>query len=287
MNPIPGPVVIGGVGGSGTRLIAEMLAALNTYIGADLNEASDNQWFTLLFRRPRWYNRVMTGDPVQISRALALFEAAMTGARALLPEESGFVVGAALDTLAMQPAKPVWALRRMVSLLRVRPRDLNGFARWGWKEPNTYLYLPQLAAFFPRLKFIQVIRHGLDMAYSDNQNQLHNWGRLFGIEPPRTPADVPHASVRFWSAANQSAVEQGERLLGGHFLLLNFDALCVNPQAELPKLLAFLEAEPERDLLERLLHMPRVPASMGRYRQHASAFGADEIAAVRGFGFDV
>ena len=49
--PQAGPVVIGGVGGSGTRLIAQCLKETGFHIGTDLNVANDNLWFTLLFKR--------------------------------------------------------------------------------------------------------------------------------------------------------------------------------------------------------------------------------------------
>ena len=45
------PVAIGGVGGSGTRLIAQLLMELGVYMGSDRNDANDNLWFTLLFKR--------------------------------------------------------------------------------------------------------------------------------------------------------------------------------------------------------------------------------------------
>ena len=45
------PVAVGGVGGSGTRLIAQVLLELGYYLGGDLNESLDNLWFTLLFKR--------------------------------------------------------------------------------------------------------------------------------------------------------------------------------------------------------------------------------------------
>src|SRR6266550_6138718 len=54
------PVAIGGVGGSGTRLVAEILRHLGYYMGRDLNEASDNLWFTLLFRRTELLNATRT-----------------------------------------------------------------------------------------------------------------------------------------------------------------------------------------------------------------------------------
>lgn len=44
-------VAVGGIGGSGTRLVIQIIEALGFYIGADLNKARDNLLFTLLFRR--------------------------------------------------------------------------------------------------------------------------------------------------------------------------------------------------------------------------------------------
>ena len=46
------PVVVGGIGGSGTRVIAEMLVELGCHIGDDLNKSLDNLWFVLLFNYP-------------------------------------------------------------------------------------------------------------------------------------------------------------------------------------------------------------------------------------------
>lgn len=51
-NILPGPVAIGGVGGSGTRVFAEILRGFGFYIGDCLNGALDNLWFTLLCKRP-------------------------------------------------------------------------------------------------------------------------------------------------------------------------------------------------------------------------------------------
>ena len=44
-------VAAGGVGGSGTRLVAELLRGLGLQMGSDLNVSLDTRWFTLLFKR--------------------------------------------------------------------------------------------------------------------------------------------------------------------------------------------------------------------------------------------
>ena len=46
------PVVVGGVGGSGTRVIAQLLQSLDFDMGSDLNESLDDLSFTALFKRP-------------------------------------------------------------------------------------------------------------------------------------------------------------------------------------------------------------------------------------------
>mgnify|MGYP004007565703 CR=1 FL=1 len=65
------PVAIGGIGGSGTRLIASVLRDIGFFLGADLNEASDNLWFTLLFKRMELWP--LEENKEEISRALAIF----------------------------------------------------------------------------------------------------------------------------------------------------------------------------------------------------------------------
>ena len=54
-NTEDAPVVIGGVGGSGTRLPARILIELGYHLGFDLNPACDNLWVSLLLTCPRWH----------------------------------------------------------------------------------------------------------------------------------------------------------------------------------------------------------------------------------------
>ena len=47
-----GPVAVGGVGGSGTRLIASMVSSLGYEMGSNLNHSQDDLTFAVLFKRP-------------------------------------------------------------------------------------------------------------------------------------------------------------------------------------------------------------------------------------------
>ena len=55
------PLVIGGLGGSGTRVVADIVLAQGWYLGQDLNRAKDNLLFTLLFKRPYWRKQLSNG----------------------------------------------------------------------------------------------------------------------------------------------------------------------------------------------------------------------------------
>jgi len=73
------PVIIFGVGGSGTRIMAKLLSELNYYIGNDLNEALDNMTFTFLFRRPSWFFNQSIKDKNEIIHGLNILINTMKG----------------------------------------------------------------------------------------------------------------------------------------------------------------------------------------------------------------
>ncbi|MDX1409058.1 MAG: hypothetical protein R3330_13010, partial [Saprospiraceae bacterium] len=52
------PVIVGGIGGSGTRVVAEILQASGVYLGTYLNAALDNVFFArLITKDPEWWTR--------------------------------------------------------------------------------------------------------------------------------------------------------------------------------------------------------------------------------------
>jgi hypothetical protein len=284
--PLPGPIAVGGVGGSGTRVVAQILMKLGVYLGRDLNISDDNVWFTVLFRNPRWFARA---DDATIRRRIAIFDRAMTGQHALSVGDL-LVVTRAAASIAYQNRnwKNIRYLKRVWTFARAHHVDRGHYTAWGWKEPNTHVYLRHLNAYFSGLRYIHTIRSGLDMAYSGNQQQLHNWGALAGIDLPESEALLPRASLDYWVAANQTVIEFGRAQLGERFYLLNFDALCSRPQPEIDNLLAWLDLPAAEEAGESLYGLPQTPPSVGRYKQHdLSIHRAESLAAVREFGFPV
>lgn len=287
-----GPTVIGGIGGSGTRVIADIVAKAGYHIGTDLNRAKDNLTYTLLFRRPRWFYR-HHDDRKAISTGLALFEKLMLRRRRPSLAEIAFLVRATLSVAIYGHTweglgKGSWPLSRLQQFLvskRVARRDCVG---WGWKEPNSHLLIEHLAAQFPDFRYIHTIRHGLDMAFSRNQKQLYNWGPLYGVARPAHPAEEPSASLKYWIAANDRVYRLRERLGQDRLLIINFDELCRSPADEIPKLLRFLGVELDPAALAEVLAVPRRPSSTGRYRsEDLGQFDATDLQHLPRFGFAI
>jgi hypothetical protein len=278
------PLVIGALGGSGTRVPAQALIAAGAFLGTELNPARDNLVFTALFRRPRWAARA--GD-ARVRRQLDTFVRYMRRHR-YGPADYARFAGAAVDhdpqRSLRESARPLWAAVRR----RPAPRQSQAPV-WGWKEPNSHVFLPQLIERFPGLRYVYMVRHGLDMAHSRNTRQLRVWGDRFGVAAP--PDDDPAATARaqldFWIAATRRALDLGGRL-GERFLVLRYEDLCDAPERELGRVLALggLDAGPER--LAALGAQVRRPASVGRWRERGTGqFGAAQLEAVESLGFDV
>ncbi len=229
MNPPgSGPIVIAGVGGSGTRVVAEIVRGLDVYLGEDLNESSDNLWATLLLRRPNWYLEHGSDRGRAVDDALTVLDGAMNG-RLDVDADVELLLACAGRELRDQGLSETWTRARIDALLE-HGRSGKPRPRWGWKEPNSHVYLDSIGRHFAGARYVHVIRHGLDMAFSANQWQVRTWGWLFGI----TVAERvdPATALDYWLMANHAAIDAATRSFGPRFLLVNYDALCAEPERE-------------------------------------------------------
>ncbi|HET6632965.1 MAG TPA: sulfotransferase [Rhodanobacteraceae bacterium] len=253
------PVAVGGVGGSGTRLVARMLDALGFRLGADRNEADDTLWFTLLFKQ----REVLALDDAAFEARLRLLVGGLTAAGP--PDAAQREL---LDQLCHErlQAPAAWLRQRAATLIEAMA---DGVAeakhdRWGWKEPNTHVVLDRLTRALPRLRYIHVMRSGLDMAWSGNRNQLELWGpALLG----RPVEDTPRDALAYWCAAHRRVLEIGAAM-GRRFLLLDYDAFCQSPGQGVAQLLDFLGQPPAPQRVAQLAALVAAPASLGRHRAH-------------------
>jgi hypothetical protein len=272
-----GPVAIGGVGGSGTRLIAQCLRALGFFMGHDLNEADDNLWFALLFTR----TEILSCSEEEFSELVAIFLKPMTGMGQLAKHQIDLVNQ--LASLDREQHSSNWLRERARSLLSHEPK-MRTDTGWGWKAPNTHIVLDRLREHLKDMKYIQVVRNGLDMAHSQNQNQLKLWGRHF-LKGNYNVS--PYYSLKFWCITHRRVLDIG-RAMGANFLFLNYDDFCLNPERGINQLGGFLGLNCKDRLKTTLFPLINPPKTIGRFRQHGTAiFDKQDVAYVQELGFDI
>ena len=223
------PIAVGAVGGSGTRLLFQVLADCGVAMATALNQAGDALGW------PPYHALLSPANLARYSRATIL--------------RNTFHV--------------------FESLLRQRREELGGLARTGWKVPGTFHWLTELSEFFPRMQYVHLIRNGLDMAYTRNQYQIGNWAGDLGVEVRRGPggAALPGSMLDYWLAANELALRVGRDRLGDRFLLVRYENLCRAPRAELERLTAALNLPASTRQLDRLAERVETPPSLGRHRR--------------------
>lgn len=242
------PLVIGGVGGSGTRLIAQIFQESGYFMGNDLNESNDNLLFTLIFKR----ESILIETDEEIERLSNIFVKIMTQESKLSAKETARLIELSSADRTLHQSD--W--------LKERLNYLNFTAGnnklWGWKEPNSHIVIEKLLHLHKDLKFIYVFRNGMDMAYSSNQNQLKLWGSIF-----LNQKDIeinPRNSLKYWCLAHKRILKL-QKKYPTNITLLDFDKLCLEPLktlAELDKIFNINSVA-----LESLV---QAPSSIGRYR---------------------
>ena len=274
----PAPIAIGGVGGSGTRVVARILGRLGFFMGDDLNEAWDNLTFTLLFTRPG----VPDLDDAAFAQLLDTFTATMLG-RDFSAEQRALIERAAADERFRYGW--FWRFRRAQWALDPARRFAAAGAPWGWKEPQTHVVIDRLRALLPRLRYVHVARNGLDMAYSANQGQPRLWGERF-LGTPVGTVD-PRTSLRFWCAVHRRVLEIG-RAMGDDFYVLDYDRLCADPAGELAALISFAGCDPDDAQRASVAAEIKPPSTIGRFAAHGlDAFDPADVDYVASLGFTV
>ncbi len=270
-------IAIGALGGSGTRAVAQLLIDAGIFMGNPLNFANDNTFFTACFMNPSWQAMASAGD---IAQRISIFEKYM---------RSRSISKAELDKLERLPYSTSYQYPPdLFPTLRNQAALKEPLTTWGWKEPNTHIYLEQLANYFPKLKYIHVLRHGLDMAFARNKKQLFNWGHLFGIEAKEDESaeEISRKQLDYWIHSTNKVMETGNQLLGDRFYVLRYEDVCLNPEREIPVLLNFLGLDPK--MAAGLKDVFKLSDGSGRYKKHDLAiFSPEQLTEVEMLGFEI
>jgi len=273
------PVVIGGLGGSGTRLVAAILQQLEFDMGSDLNRTNDNLAFTFLFKRPELWP--LQEHAPEIHQAMAVFFKAGFF-RTPLEEKDILLIDAIAKINSLQ--HPTDWLEKRLENLKEYSKNLQTPTQWGWKEPNTHIFLPALVDCIPEMKYIHVMRHGLDMANSTNQSQVNLWGNLLIGKKITGPA--PEVSFRYWCAVHRRILQVSQNM-HGRFFLLNFDNFCFQPEKGLAQLLNYLQLKVSDKVFSGLVQMVNPPTTIGRYKTRSKISArAGDVELLKKLGFE-
>jgi hypothetical protein len=197
---IPPPLVIGATGGSGTRVLVQVLRKAGWFMGNRVNPQNEDSlpiaWFlTKWLKELKDFPNV---EPGVLRRAIHDFE------------------------------RMIYIHRRGVP---------SPDARWGWKNPRSLWLVPFLVSRFPKLKFIHLIRDARDMMLSENIYFLRQNGHwLLGPDWWRNPEA---AQLELWRQ-NKRALEFGQKYLNDRYYMVRYEDLCRKPAMTVAALIAFL-----------------------------------------------
>ncbi|HVZ88689.1 MAG TPA: sulfotransferase [Polyangia bacterium] len=159
-----------------------------------------------------------------------------------------------------------------------------GKPRWGEKTPHNVYFVREIAEDLPDARFVHLIRDGRDVA----AEQLRS---AFG------PRNV-YAAARLWRQTMSAGLAARAVVAPGRWLDLRYEALVAQPEAELRRVLAFLEEDfhpavlrPEESEIARRraetrdhrpLGRPITEDFVGLYRRHLSLHDQAVFAGVAG-----
>ena len=275
-------VGIGALGGSGTRVVAKLFEELGYFIGEELNQALDNLTYTVLFKdKDLFYNKEL------LKNRMAAFDKYMSNEKLLGDDIRTYNKSKGNQFLSFK--------RRNIMKFRFCFRNLakkevrNEYA---FKEPNSIHFLEEFLTSFPSSKYIYVMRHGLDMAFSSNKGQLANFGKFYALENNVCSKDdnseiATKLQLEYWILITKKVNELREKY-SDRIHIINHTSLCENPVIEINKLVNFLSLNVSQSEIDRLSTFPKTPSSSGRYlNKNLAKFNNDQILYVKSQGFRV
>jgi hypothetical protein len=223
------PLVIGAIGGSGTRVFSRIIRHAGVFMGAHVDDQEDSQ---------------------PVSQFYSEFASEYLAAKGRLDDRQ----------------------RKQLStyLAECLREHLEGLpdpgSSWGVKNSRSILMLPFWHERFPAMRFLHVVRNGLDMAYSQQQNQIRRHGEaVLGAQMDRPG---PEQAMLWWAQVNGAAADYGESKLGDGYLRIRLEDLCAAPKRTVRALFAFVQSEAP---LKPAVREVTTPQSLGRWRERSRA----------------
>lgn len=273
-------IAIGALGGSGTRVVAQTLIKMGIYVGNDLNTAYDNLLFTRLFKNPAWYKTASKEDKNQ---RLSLFHKYMSGKRLTINDITQ------LYNWSRQNRTHKSRKSYYIKQLKQLYKSEKNRTYWAWKEPNTQIYAQEILEYFPRLKYVHVLRNGLDMAFSSNKQQLKNWGWKYDIYTDNSDDEneLAKKQLAYWVKSTKEVFDITEAFKD-RALILNYTNFCNNSAETMDRLIDFLGISISDQNRKELHELPQDTGSNNRYRRfNTEMFDKENVDFVSACGFQI
>ncbi len=132
-----------------------------------------------------------------------------------------------VDEIVSQTAAPTFV--EIVRAMFERYAEHVGKPRWGEKTPHNVYFVPEISGDFPDAQFIHLVRDGRDVA----AEQLRS---AFG------PRNV-HAAALLWRQTMAAGLGARADVAPGRWLDVRYETLVAEPEAELRRILGFLEED--------------------------------------------
>lgn len=208
------PIIATGRGGSGTRLMSELLQCLGLFLGNELNRSGDSiEWVHAIYNLAVARLEGEAGPPEdQVRQAIRQNAAAI------------------LHRSDWRPEQP-----------------------WGWKLPESMLMLPQLCNSFEDARVIHMIRHPVDTCLrrthmTSRTNNMIGKAALgaayaaLGRPHTQIERDEPHIhNAISWAYQVGPVACYGREVLGPtRYLEISYESICATPEVALDALACFL-----------------------------------------------
>lgn len=227
--PFIPPVIVGGLGGSGTRAPTALLQASGVWMG-DLLDSVSLDSLPMRGFLARWFNPIVVAywSGKKIPQDIFLsFHSVMDEHRTNIPDISSL---------------------------------------WGWKTPRNLWLIPFFTNIFPSFKFVHVIRDVREMALSDNTGLLKTSGPY--ILGDRWHSDPEVSQCRLWALGNAHARSQAHDLIGKeNYHVIRYEDLCQDPRSSIRELQDFLGLPIDDAKVSDLTKLIRPSNRLGKWRR--------------------
>lgn len=256
------PIIITGIGGSGTRVIVKILSFFDFNFGNDLNRANDDLLFTLIFKLPRHYKKYFLKKDDYVLDNLKLYNKIKHNKKLSIREKTTLAKLGLLHVTQFKHYNFSWVFKRFWKILLNRQKVDT---LWGWKEPHNLFFLDELSDFYSNPKVILIIRNGLDMVYSNTDQQFYNYAEYFDLNPGN---DSLKNKFEFWYRANSYAINLAEKKYGSNYKIIFYEDIVNDSKNNIIEIGSFLKAEIDDESLDNLLNQIKNPGTMYRFKEH-------------------